>query len=59
MEVLLVAVKNEILYSFRDAIEKAGLEPGVTFANLHWIFGGVLLASTAVYLLAPARPPAA
>ncbi len=44
---------------FIAAGQKAGLEPRVTFANLHWIFGGVLLASTAVYLLAPARPPAA
>jgi predicted MFS family arabinose efflux permease len=38
--------------------QKAGFEPAATFANLHWIFSGVLLASTAVYLLAPARATA-
>lgn len=42
------------------ASERAmGLSPQATFANLHWIFAGLLAASVAVYLFAPARPPKA
>lgn len=40
---------------FIAAGQTAGVDPAATFASLHWIFWGVLLASTAVYLLTPAR----
>lgn len=34
----------------------AGLDAATTFANLHWAFAALLLASVAVYALSPARP---
>jgi predicted MFS family arabinose efflux permease len=43
---------------FIAAGQKAGFEPAATFASLHWIFGGVLLVSTMIYLLAPATAAA-
>lgn len=33
----------------------AGLDPAATFANLHWVFAGLLLASAAVYALTPEK----
>lgn len=35
---------------------EAGLDKATTFANLHWVFAGLLLASAAVYALTPERP---
>lgn len=35
----------------------AGLPPANVFADLHWLFAGLLLLSVAVYARAPARPP--
>ncbi|MCR4522863.1 MULTISPECIES: nitrate/nitrite transporter [Bosea] len=34
----------------------AGLDAATTFANLHWAFAALLLASVGVYALSPARP---
>ncbi|WP_336810724.1 MFS transporter [Bosea sp. MMO-172] len=34
----------------------AGLDAATTFANLHWAFAALLLASVVVYALSPARP---
>ena len=34
----------------------AGLDAAKTFANLHWAFAALLLASVGVYALSPARP---
>lgn len=34
----------------------AGLDAAKTFANLHWAFAALLLASVAIYALSPARP---
>ena len=34
----------------------AGLDAATTFANLHWAFAALLLASVAIYALSPARP---
>jgi hypothetical protein len=31
----------------------AGHDPATAFANLHWVFAALLLASTAVYLFTP------
>lgn len=36
----------------------AGLDAATTFAHLHWIFAGLLLASAAIYALTPERPKA-
>lgn len=36
----------------------AGLDAATTFAHLHWIFAGVLLASAAIYAFTPERPKA-
>ncbi len=36
----------------------AGLDAAATFAQLHWIFAGLLLASAAVYAFTPDRPKA-
>jgi predicted MFS family arabinose efflux permease len=42
------------------AAERAqGLAATTTFANLHWLFAGLLLASVLVYARAPARPSGA
>ncbi|KAA2235720.1 MFS transporter [Salinarimonas soli] len=38
--------------------QAAGLPPADTFATLHLAFGAALLAATALYLLAPAKPAA-
>lgn len=35
---------------------EAGLDKATTFANLHWVFAGLLLASAAIYALTPERP---
>jgi sugar phosphate permease len=34
----------------------AGLDAATTFANLHWAFAALLIASVAIYALSPARP---
>ena len=34
----------------------SGLDAATTFANLHWAFAALLLASVAIYALSPARP---
>lgn len=39
--------------------QRAGLDPAATFASLHAVFAGILIAATAVYLAAPARAQAA
>lgn len=41
---------------FIAAQRAAGLDAAATFANLHWAFAALLLASVAVYTLSPARP---
>jgi sugar phosphate permease len=41
------------------ASERAmGLDAATAFANLHWVFAGLLFASIAIYAKAPARPAA-
>lgn len=35
---------------------EAGLDKAATFANLHWIFAALLLASAAIYAFTPERP---
>ena len=35
----------------------AGAPPAETFGELHLIFGALLLAASALYAMAPARPP--
>lgn len=34
----------------------AGRDPGTTFASLHWVFAGLLLASCVVYFFTPEKP---
>lgn len=34
----------------------AGLDAATTFANLHWVFAALLLASAAIYAFTPERP---
>jgi MFS family permease len=43
---------------FIAAQRAAGLDATTTFANLHWIFAGVLLFSALIYALAPEKPKA-
>ena len=43
---------------FIQAQRKAGLDVATTFANLHWVFAGLLLASAAIYAFTPERPKA-
>lgn len=41
---------------FIGAQREAGLDPAAIFAGLHWLFVALLLASCAIYAMAPARP---
>ncbi|MFY8039712.1 MAG: MFS transporter [Bosea sp. (in: a-proteobacteria)] len=44
---------------FIAAERSQGLAATTTFANLHWLFAGLLLASVLIYARAPARAPEA
>lgn len=41
---------------FIEAQRKAGIDAATTFANLHWVFAGLLLFSAAIYALTPEQP---